>query len=179
MFRPLTCAIVAPLLISLAACATKPPPAAMQAQSDHAPAVADVPAPSSDDLPRQAPGIAIMQQRLAAEAGDRVYFALDRHDLSEDAMNVLKAQARWLAQNSQVRVLVAGNCDERGTREYNFALGARRAAAARDFLVAQGVAPSRIETVSYGKERPINAGTNEAAWSRNRNANTVIVDLGT
>jgi peptidoglycan-associated lipoprotein len=73
--------------------------------------------------------------------------------------------------------MVAGNCDERGTREYNFALGARRASAARDFLVAQGVSTARLQTVSYGKERPIDAGASEDAWSRNRNAGTVVIDL--
>jgi len=87
---------------------------------------------------------------------------------------VLDAQAAWLARYPQVRVRIEGNADERGTREYNFALGARRANTVRDYLVAKGVAGSRIETVSYGKEKPIDAGTTEDAWARNRNGHTAI-----
>jgi peptidoglycan-associated lipoprotein len=85
---------------------------------------------------------------------------------------VLDAQVRWLSRYPAIRVIVEGNADERGTREYNLALGARRATSVRDFLVSRGVAPSRIETVSYGKERPIAAGSDEAAWQQNRNART-------
>jgi peptidoglycan-associated lipoprotein len=107
--------------------------------------------------------------------GDRVFFGYDRFDLSAEARSVLERQATWLRQYPNVRILVAGNCDERGTREYNLALGARRAAAARDYLVSLGVDAARVETVSYGKERPLDARGNEEAWSVNRNAHTNIV----
>ncbi|HWU12804.1 MAG TPA: peptidoglycan-associated lipoprotein Pal, partial [Caulobacter sp.] len=125
----------------------------------------------------QSPEARSLQQDLAANAGDRVFFALDSHDLSAEARDTLAAQAQWLNQHPGVRVMVAGNCDERGTREYNFALGARRSAAARAFLVAQGVSGGRIATVSYGKEKPIDGGADEQAWARNRNAGTVVIDL--
>jgi peptidoglycan-associated lipoprotein len=104
-----------------------------------------------------------------------VFFGYDRFDLTPEARSVLERQAAWLRQYPNVRVLIAGNCDERGTREYNLALGARRAAATRDFLQSLGVAANRMETVSYGKERPLDPRSNEEAWSVNRNANTQIV----
>jgi peptidoglycan-associated lipoprotein len=104
-----------------------------------------------------------------------VFFGYDRFDLTPEARGVLERQATWLRQYPNVRILVAGNCDERGTREYNLALGARRAAAARDYLVSLGVATTRVETVSYGKERPLDPRAQEEAWSVNRNAYTQIV----
>lgn len=107
--------------------------------------------------------------------GDRIFFGYDRYDLTAEARSVLERQAAWLRQYPNVRLLVAGNCDERGTREYNLALGARRAAAARDFLISLGVAANRMETVSYGKERPLDPRANEEAWSVNRNSHSQIV----
>lgn len=107
-------------------------------------------------------------------AGDRVFYGYDRHDLTPEARETLRRQAAWLASYSGTRIIVSGNCDERGTREYNLALGARRANAARDYLVSQGVDPSRISTVSYGKERPTCRESGEACWAVNRNATTSI-----
>ncbi len=107
--------------------------------------------------------------------GDRVYFDLDQYRLSIDAQDVLKRQAAWLGAYPGVKILVAGNCDERGTREYNLALGERRASVAKDYLVSLGVDPARIETVSYGKERPIALGSDDAAWAQNRNGFTQIL----
>ncbi len=112
-------------------------------------------------------------------AGDRVYFAFDSYSLDAEALRTLDRQAEWLARNPRLRVLVAGHADERGTREYNLALGSRRAEAAREHLSRRGVALERIDTVSYGKERPLDPGSNEAAWSRNRNAHSVLIDLVT
>jgi peptidoglycan-associated lipoprotein len=106
--------------------------------------------------------------------GDRVFFDYDQYALRPDARASLEKQAAWLKRYGAVRVLIDGNADERGTREYNLALGARRAASAKDYLVSLGVASSRIETVSYGKERPIDPRSNEQAWSLNRNAHTGI-----
>ncbi len=119
-----------------------------------------------------------MQQQFAEAAGDRVFFDLDSFALTGEAREALARQAARLIGNPSVRVLVAGNCDERGTREYNFALGARRAAAAATFLAARGVASDRLRTISYGKERPLETAADDAAWSKNRNAQTVLIDLG-
>ena len=109
-----------------------------------------------------------------ASVSDRVYFDLDQYSLRPDARATLEKQAAWLAKYPSVRVSIEGNADERGTREYNLALGARRAAATKDYLVSLGIAPSRVETVSYGKERPIDPRSNEQAWSLNRNSHTQI-----
>jgi peptidoglycan-associated lipoprotein len=114
---------------------------------------------------------------FAQRAGERVFFDFDRHDLDGRALATLDAQAEWLRQRPQLRVLLAGHADERGTREYNLALGSRRAEAARAYLVGRGVEPGRIETVSYGKERPLDPRSNEEGWAQNRNAQTVLVDL--
>jgi peptidoglycan-associated lipoprotein len=113
-------------------------------------------------------------QDFVVNVGDRVYFDFDSYSVRADAAPVLGAQAAWLARYPAVMIRIEGNADERGTREYNLALGARRANAVRDFLVARGVAPNRIETISYGKERPIDGGTGEDAWAKNRNAGTAI-----
>ncbi len=100
--------------------------------------------------------------------GDRVFFGYDKFDLSADARRTLERQAAWLKQYASVRLAVEGHADERGTREYNLALGERRANAAKDYLVALGVPASRLTTVSYGKERPSVLGSNVAAWDQNR-----------
>jgi peptidoglycan-associated lipoprotein len=118
-----------------------------------------------------APGSA---QDFAANVGERVFFDTDQYSIRGDARPILSAQAAWLARYPQVRVIIEGSADERGTREYNLALGARRAQAVRDMLVSQGVSASRIETVSYGKERPLDGGSSEEAYARNRNARTAI-----
>lgn len=119
--------------------------------------------------------IAGSPEHFTQTAGDRVFFGLDRHDLSDEARTTLRRQAAWLASYPDARIVVAGNCDERGTREYNLALGARRASAARAYLVSQGVDPSRISTTSYGKERPTCTQSSETCWAVNRNATTTIV----
>lgn len=111
-----------------------------------------------------------------SEAGDRIFFATDRFDLSEEAQTILARQAAWIKSNPSKRVIVAGSADERGTREYNLALGSRRASSARDYLVSLGVNGSSIETVSYGKERPIDARSNPEGWAVNRNAQTQLLD---
>ena len=107
--------------------------------------------------------------------GDRVYFDLDQYRLSADAQNILKRQAAWLSSYPDVNILVAGNCDERGTREYNLALGERRASVVKNYLVDLGVDPARVQTVSYGKERPLALGSNEDSWAQNRNGFTQLI----
>lgn len=114
------------------------------------------------------------QEDLVASAGDRVYFDTDQSRVNEEARGILTRQADWLKRNPQVSVWIAGNCDERGTVEYNLALGQRRANSARDYIVAQGVARERMETISFGKDRPIDGGSNAESWSRNRNAITSV-----
>ncbi len=109
-----------------------------------------------------------------ASIGDRVFFDYDSSALSAEAKATLSAQAAFLASNPSVTITVEGHCDERGTREYNLALGERRATAARDYLVAQGVNAARIKTISYGKERPSFIGSNPYAYSKNRRAVSVI-----
>ncbi len=105
----------------------------------------------------------------------RVFFGYDQYDLSSDARSSLAMQAQWLQNYPNVVAVIEGNADERGTREYNLALAARRAESVKSFLVSQGVSPSRLTTVSYGKERPIDGRSSEAGWSRNRNAHTNLM----
>jgi len=114
------------------------------------------------------------QQDLAASAGDRVFFAFDRSDITPEARLILSRQADWLRRYPNVTVTVEGHCDERGTREYNLALGERRAQAVKNVLVASGIATSRISTISYGKERPAVVGSSEESYAQNRRAVTVI-----
>ena len=105
---------------------------------------------------------------------DRVFFELDRYSLSPESRATLDAQAQWLNSNPQVSVTIEGHADERGTREYNIALGERRATAARLYLESRGVSASRLRTVSFGKERPEAFGSDEASHARNRRAVTVV-----
>ncbi|PHZ86319.1 peptidoglycan-associated lipoprotein [Paremcibacter congregatus] len=115
------------------------------------------------------------QSALDAAASDAlVYFGFDRYDLSSDARSALQAQAVWLQQNPTVKVTVEGHCDERGTREYNLALGDRRANSVKNYLVALGIDPSRVNTVSYGKERPAVTGTGADVWAKNRRSYTRV-----
>ncbi len=102
-----------------------------------------------------------------------VYFRLNSSDLCPKAKEQLKAQAEWLRNHPRALIVIEGNCDERGTTEYNFALGERRANAARRYLMQNGVSADRIRTISYGKEKPVATGSNEEAWAKNRNATTV------
>ena len=114
------------------------------------------------------------QQDLEASAGYRVFFAFDRADISPEARQILVRQADWLRRYPNVTVTIEGHCDERGTREYNLALGERRAHAAKNVLVASGISASRISTISYGKERPAVVGSSEESYAQNRRAVTVV-----
>lgn len=106
--------------------------------------------------------------------GDRVFFDTDMSVIREDGRQTLNRQAEWLKKYTQYRITIEGHCDERGTREYNFALGERRANAAKQYLIAQGIPAQRINTVSFGKENPDPPGSDEAAWARNRRAVTAL-----
>lgn len=119
-------------------------------------------------------GVGGTQQDLTVNVGDRVYFGYDRYDLTSEAQQQLQLQAQWLKQYPNVSITVEGHADERGTREYNLALGDRRANAVRDYLVGQGVPDSRVQTISYGKERPEVTGSNPQSWAQNRRAVTKV-----
>jgi len=174
---------------TLSACATKPIPAAKApvaaAPIVKAPSPVTRPAPAPQVFQEAAPPMIIADPNaplpgsvadFAYQAGeDRVYFGYDRYELSSASRDVLKKQAIWLNKYNQVTAVVAGHADERGTREYNLALGARRADSIKAFLVSQGVSPSRLTTVSYGKERPLDARSSDSGWARNRNGHTNIV----
>ena len=158
---------------AVAACASHPkqaPPTSAPPQTQQAPPQQEQP-PGPVQPAGPVPGSI---QDFVINIGERVYFDYDKSDIRADAQPILNAQANWLVRYADVQVRIEGNCDERGTREYNFALGARRAEAVRAFLSAHGVAASRITTISYGKERPLDPGTGEEAWGKNRNARTAI-----
>lgn len=162
---------------SLAACASRPKPQGPVAPPTP-PAQPEAPytPPATPQSPVNQGPLPGTVQDFVINIGERIYFATDSYDVTPDAQAVLAAQAQWLNRYSAVRVRIEGNADERGTREYNLALGARRANAVREFLIGAGVSASRIESLSYGKERPIDPGTGEDAWAKNRNARTAITD---
>ncbi|MBV9859639.1 MAG: peptidoglycan-associated lipoprotein Pal [Alphaproteobacteria bacterium] len=151
-------------LALLAACTSAP-----EAGSGVAPAYSG--APVGGGASSYGPG---SQQDLAATAGDRVFFAYDHSDVSSEAQQILTRQAAWLRRYPNVTVTIEGHCDERGTREYNLALGERRAQAVKNVLVALGTPASRISTISYGKERPAVVGSSEEAYAQNRRAVTTV-----
>ena len=140
---------------------TAPPPAPP-------PPMAAAPAPVTSSI---IPGSA---EDFRVNVGDTVHFAFDQYNVEDADRAILSRQAAWLQRYPQVRVSVEGHADERGTREYNLALGARRANAVKEFLVAQGVSTGRLETVSYGKERPVCTESSEGCWAQNRRGVTVI-----
>ena len=117
-------------------------------------------------------------QDFTVNVGDRIFFDTDSSVIRADAQQTLARQAQWLNQYGNYSITIEGHADERGTREYNLALGARRAAATRDFLVARGVAGNRLRTISYGKERPVAVCDNISCWSQNRRAVTVLNGAG-
>ena len=115
---------------------------------------------------------------LASGVPDRVFFATNESILTTRSRETLRKQATWLRENSGITVVLEGHADERGTREYNLALGERRANSVKDYLAALGVNPARMKTISYGKERPVASGSNEAAWGQNRRGVTKVTGAG-
>lgn len=161
-------------LLSLVACAEKPKPVIEPAP---VPAPQPKPVPPKPVPPAPKPVVGILpgsMQDFVVNVGDRVYFDTDQSSIRPDAKGILDAQAAWLVRYSTVMVRIEGNADERGTREYNFALGERRAEAVKTYLMSKGVPASRISTISYGKENPIDTGSDESAWAKNRNAHTAL-----
>lgn len=118
------------------------------------------------------------QQDFTVNVGDRIFFDTDSSSIRADAQATLARQAQWLNRYPSYAITIEGHADERGTREYNLALGARRAAATRDFLIARGVPSNRLRTISYGKERPVAVCDNISCWSQNRRAVTVLGGAG-
>lgn len=167
------------LLIGAAACSSTPKPepvAEAPAPVVEAPEVVDTTTVEPETMAAIPTGpVRGSLEDFQVNVGDRVFFDLDQYRLGADAQDVLKRQAAWLSSYPGVSIIVAGNCDERGTREYNLALGERRASIVKNYLVDLGVDPARVQTVSYGKERPLAIGTNEDAWQQNRNGFTQIV----
>jgi peptidoglycan-associated lipoprotein len=178
-------ATVAVLTLAMAACSSPKKPLPIATASPQAPPAAQPQpapraqpqAPQARNLPPPGPTGPVpgsLQDFIATAGGERVFFDYDSSAIRADAQPILDAQASWLARYPQVKVRIEGNADERGTREYNFALGAQRANSVKDYLVRKGVASTRIDTVSYGKERPIDPGDNEQAWAKNRNGHTAL-----
>lgn len=170
---------------SIAACATKKPPPPAPPIPPGGSAMNDGPGgpgsgsgyngggpvTSSEGSGPAVPGSA---RDFVVNAGDRVYFETNAYTVSDEGRGLLDRQASWLTRYPQVAVRVEGNCDERGTREFNLALGARRAEAVKAYLASRGVAAGRITTISYGKERPLDPGTGDDAFAKNRNAHTAV-----
>lgn len=169
------------LLTALGACATKPKTtdSAVVSAPISSEATGVTAAPIAPPIDSEASSAYSASAELVAKvnneiviAGERVFFETDSFTLSPEARAILSKQAKILQKYPKVKVLVDGNADERGTREYNLALGARRAGAVKDYLVSLGISPTQIDTVSYGKERPIDERANPDGWAKNRNAHT-------
>jgi peptidoglycan-associated lipoprotein len=158
------------LTFLLVGCAKEePPPPTAEVQPRPA-----APPPPPPPPPAPAPGPSITQQAFQEFQNQDIHFDFDKYDLRPDARNVLDRKVVFLNQNSSIRSQIEGHCDERGTNEYNLALGERRANAAKQYLTTAGISAGRLSTISYGEERPLDPGHNEAAWARNRRAHFVI-----
>ncbi len=161
-------AIVAATAMGLAACASDPDPAALAGADGAAGGAYGAGGYGAGALDPSS------VEYFNVTVGDRVFYATDSASLDATARDTLTRQAAWLAANPAIDAIIEGHADERGTRDYNLALGARRAQSARDFLLTQGVPASRLRTVSYGKERPVALGSDEGSWAQNRRAVTVV-----
>jgi peptidoglycan-associated lipoprotein len=168
MAKKTTALIIGLSLIALAGCAKK------QSIEDlpQAPITPDTPTGNTD---AGAPAPGSQADFIARVTSDRIYFDTDQSDVDAEDQAALDSQAAWLKTYPNTRVTIEGHCDERGTRDYNIALGARRANAAKNYLATAGIDPSRITTVSLGKERPEAMGSDESAWARNRRAVSITV----
>ena len=164
------------MVLFVAACATTPKDSADSSGSGSGSSSSgsDV---SSEGTITETSGSGIVsgsQEDLIVNVGDRVFFGYDSSDLDSDALELLQDQVAWLKQNSDVSVTIEGHCDERGTREYNLALGEKRAQAVKNYLIGLGINPDRVSTISYGKERPAVVGSNDGAWAQNRRSVTIV-----
>lgn len=148
--------------------------AAVENSNDGRPGSVDMTGVEADALDNASPYGLASQDSLTAFAGDRVYFGYDSSELSAEAREDLQKQYDWLSHHSDVNIVIEGHCDERGTREYNLALGERRATAVKNYLSALGLSASRMSTISYGKERPAVVGAGEQSWGQNRRGVLVV-----
>ncbi len=155
----------------LGACATASEESGGASGSGSAAGASTTTAPGVTSIPGPTPGT---QEHLVANVGDRVFFGLNQSDLQTDARAAVESLAVWLNNYPAVTLTIEGHADERGTREYNLALGDRRANSVRDYLAALGVSANRLSTISYGKERPAVLGSNEESWAQNRRAVFVV-----
>jgi len=166
------------LVFFLAACSTTPKDTADSSGSGSSSSSSDVSSAEEGTIIESSPESASItpgsQEDLIVNVGDRVFFNYDSSDLDSDAQELLQDQVAWLKQYSDVSVIVEGHCDERGTREYNLALGEKRAQSVKNYLVSLGISSDRISTISYGKERPAVVGSNDGAWAQNRRSVTVV-----
>ena len=167
MFKKILLSIF--ILLFVAACATTPKDTADSSGSGSSSSSSSV-SSESESSPSIVPG---SQEDLIVNVGDRVFFAFDSAELDSDAQELLQDQAAWIKQHD-VTVTIEGHCDERGTREYNLALGEKRAQAVKNHLISLGIAATRVKAISYGKERPAVVGSNEAAWGQNRRSVTTV-----
>ena len=168
MARILTSVVLGVALIATAGCAKKRPETVLPP--------GDSPAGTVDNSSGDTEGVSPLNEQFKREVtSDTIHFALDQYDLDPEARAILDSQVRWLIAHPGTRVTIEGHCDERGTREYNLGLGDRRANAAKNYLAARGVSPTRITTISYGKERPVALGSDEQSWAANRRAVTIVV----
>lgn len=159
-------------LLLVAACETAPEESADSGSSGtQTTSSTSTQAPAAASTNQIAPGSV---KDFLVNVGDRIFFDFDKSDIRGDQVSILEKQAAWLKQFPGVTVVIEGHCDERGTREYNLALGERRANSHKDYLISLGVDPNRIETISYGKERPAVLGSNDAAWAQNRRGVVVL-----
>jgi peptidoglycan-associated lipoprotein len=177
--RTFSLTLLATATVALAACASNPPPEPPPVPAASNTATVTPPPVQPPQPPRVTPPpsgpLAGSKADFAVKATDRVYFDYDAYNLDSDDQRSLASQIAWLKQFPSTRVEVQGHADERGTRDYNIALGERRAQSVKSFLVAQGIAETRIQTISFGKDKPLDPGHDEAAWSRNRNAFTNVI----
>ena len=165
------------LVFFLAACSTTPKDTADSSGSGSSSSSSDVSSEEGtiiETSPETASIVPGSQEDLIVNVGDRVFFNYDSSDLDSDAQELLQDQVAWLKQYSDVSVIVEGHCDERGTREYNLALGEKRAQSVKNYLISLGISSDRISTISYGKERPAVVGSNDGAWAQNRRSVTVV-----
>ncbi len=169
MAKILTGALLGVALIATAGC-TKKRPETVLPPSETAPG-GDVSNAGGDE--DTSPLNAQFRREVSS---DTIHFSFDQYDIDPEARAILDSQANWLQAHPNTRVTIEGHCDERGTREYNLALGDRRSNAAKNYLAARGISPMRITTISYGKERPIALGSDEASWAQNRRAVTIVVN---
>ena len=167
--------LASPLLVFfLAACSTTPKDTADSSGSGSTSTSSDVSSSAETETTESASIEPGSQEDIIVNVGDRVFFNYDSSELDTDAQELLQDQVAWLKQYSDVSVIIEGHCDERGTREYNLALGEKRAQSVKNYIINLGISADRVSTISYGKERPAVVGSNDGAWAQNRRSVTIV-----